>query len=218
MSRALKHDIPGPDWRVSFDDVRAKGWAAIFGADVDCATPFVLEIGFGRGEFLTDLASRAPRVAHVGVEYSLKRVLKVARRLARTELANVRLVQSRAETAVEELVEDGSLAACWINFPDPWPKKRHARRRLLQPAFIERLASRLATGGLLEIATDDAGYAAEIDAALAGCARLENALAPHAFVRDVPGRMPTAYEQEWRAEGRPLHFWTYRRTSRTLPA
>jgi tRNA (guanine-N7-)-methyltransferase len=216
MTRALKYDIPGPDWRVSADDVRAKGWAAIFGDDVDRATPLVLEIGFGRGEFLTDLATRAPRVAHVGVEYSSKRVLKVARRLARTELKNVRLVQSRGETAVAELLEPGTLAACWINFPDPWPKKRHARRRLLQPAFIALVASRLAPGGRLEIATDDAAYAEEIDAALAGCGALENALAPHAFLRDVPGRLPTAYEQEWRAEGRPLHFWTYRRPSRTL--
>jgi tRNA (guanine-N7-)-methyltransferase len=217
MSRALRFDIPGPDWRVCEEDVRAKGWQEAFGCDVDPALPLVVEIGFGRGEFLLDLAARAPRVAHVGVEYSFKRVLKVARRLARTPLRNVRLLEARGELLVEELLPMESVGVFWINFPDPWPKKRHARRRLLRPAFVCALARRLAPGGRLEIATDDAAYAEEIDAALSGEPLLENALAPAPFAREIVGRAPTAYELEWRAQGRPLHFWTYRRTSRTLP-
>jgi tRNA (guanine-N7-)-methyltransferase len=217
MSRALRYDIPGSDWRVCEEDVRAKGWSEVFARDVDSAPPLVVEIGFGRGEFLLDLAARAPRVAHVGVEYSFKRVLKVARRLARTPLRNVRLLEVRAEQLVEELLPAESVSVFWINFPDPWPKKRHARRRLLQPAFVRAMAHRLAPEGRLEVATDDPAYAEEIDRALAGEPALENALAPERFLREVAGRTPTAYELEWRAEGRSLHFWTYRRTSRTLP-
>ena len=68
MSRALRYDIPGADWRVCEEDVRAKGWSEIFARDVDRAPPLVVEIGFGRGEFLLDVAAQAPRVAHVGVE------------------------------------------------------------------------------------------------------------------------------------------------------
>ncbi len=218
MSRALRDDIPGPDWRVCEEDVRAKGWSEIFARDVDSALPLVVEIGFGRGEFLLDLAARAPRVPHLGVEYSFKRVLKVARRLARTPLRNVRLLQARGELLVDELLATQSVSVFWINFPDPWPKKRHARRRLVKPAFVGTLARRLVPGGRLEIATDDPAYAEEIDAALSGEPLLENALAPARFVREIAGRTPTAYELEWRAEGRPLHFWTYRRTSRTRPA
>ncbi len=216
MSRALRYDIPGSDWRVCEEDVRAKGWGEIFARDVDSAPPLVVEIGFGRGEFLLDLAARAPRVAHVGVEYSFKRVLKVARRLARTPLRNVRLLEARGELLVDELLPAGSVSVFWINFPDPWPKKRHARRRLVQPAFVSALARRLVPGGHLEIATDDPAYAEEIDAVLSGEPLLENALAPERFLRDIAGRTQTAYEREWRAEGRPLHFWTYRRNSRTL--
>jgi tRNA (guanine-N7-)-methyltransferase len=216
MSRALRYDIPGSDWRVCEEDVRAKGWGEIFAPDVNSAPPLVVEIGFGRGEFLLDLAARAPRVAHVGVEYSFKRVLKVARRLARTPLRNVRLLEARGELLVEELLPTGSVSALWINFPDPWPKKRHARRRLVQPAFVSAAARQLAPGGRLEIATDDPAYAEEIDAALSREPLLENALAPERFLRDIAGRTRTAYEREWRAEGRPLHFWTYRRISRTL--
>lgn len=216
MSRGLRFDMPGPDWRVCEEDVRAKGWSEIFARDVDPAPPLVVEIGFGRGEFLLELAARAPQVAHVGVEYSFKRVLKVARRLARTPLRNVRLLEARGELLVEELLAMGSVSVFWINFPDPWPKKRHARRRLVRPSFVGALARRLAPGGRLEVATDDRAYAEEIDAALSGEPLLENALAPERFLGDIAGRTPTAYELEWRAEGRPLHFWTYRRTSRTL--
>jgi tRNA (guanine-N7-)-methyltransferase len=107
--------------------------------------------------------------------------------------------------------------AFWVNFSDPWPKKRHHKRRLLQPAFVRELATRLAPGGALEVATDDPSYAEWIDAVLAGEALLENALAPSPHVREMPGRPATAYEQEWRGKGRIPYFWTYRRRSDPAP-
>jgi len=220
----MKHDIPGPDRRVTPEDVRAKGFAALFAADgppLDVSRGLVVDIGFGRGEFLMELARRAPEVPHLGVERAFKRVLKQARRLARSELRNVRLLQARAEEAIE-LLPPGSVATFFVNFPDPWPKKRHARRRLLQPAFVHGLALRLRPGGRLEIATDDAPYAEEIEATLAREPLLESEIPADAagrrFVREMPGRIATAYELAWRAEGRPLHFFTFRRIAGTLPA
>jgi tRNA (guanine-N7-)-methyltransferase len=211
VGRALKYDIPGPDRRVVPEEVREKGWAALFAPDLAAPFALVVELGFGRGEFLLDLAARAPEVAHVGVEVSRKRVLKLARRLARLPLGNVRLVCAPAELAVRELFAAASVSGVWINFPDPWPKKRHHRRRLIQPPFVAELAERLAPGGELHVATDHVGYAEQIDAVLAAESRLVNVFAPAAFVSEVPGRMRTAYELEWRAEGRPLHFFDYRR-------
>lgn len=210
MSRRLKYDIPGPDRRVALDDVAAKGWEALF-PELPRPLRLVLEIGFGRGEFIMDLAARHPDVAHVGVEISWKRVLKMARRLARSELVNVRLVHGEGRHVACEAFAPGTLEAVWINFPDPWPKKRHHRRRLVQPELVAALAERLRPGGLLHVATDDPGYAEHIDAVLSGEPALENAYAPARWLPDVPGRTPTAYEQAWRAEGRPLHFWAYRR-------
>jgi tRNA (guanine-N7-)-methyltransferase len=213
MPRRLKLDIPGPDRRVTPGDVLAKGWTPLFAPDLAAPLRMVLEIGFGRGEFLIDLALRAPAVAHVGVEISRKRVLKQARRLAKSEIANVRLVHGTGEQALADLIGPASLEAVWINFSDPWPKKRHHRRRLVQAPLVAAVADRMKRGGVLHVATDDVPYAEHIDAVLAAESQLENVFAPARWLADVPGRTPTAYELEWRAEGRPLHFFAYQRIS-----
>jgi len=211
VSRRLKFDIPGPDLRVGKDQVREKGWEALFSGDLARPFPMVVEIGFGRGEFLRHLAVERPSVAHVGVEVSFKRVLKMARRLARTGIRNIRLVEGTGQETVRELLPESSVETFWVNFSDPWPKERHHRRRLIQPAFLRDLALRLQPGGCVEIATDHEGYAGCIDEALVAETLLENAHTPEPFLREVPGRMRTAYELEWLSEGRALYFWTYRR-------
>ncbi len=211
MTRRLKLDIPGVDWRVSLVEAATKGWPALFEGEVAAPLPLVVELGFGRGEFLLDLASRNPRTAFVGVEVSFKRTLKMARRLARTPLCNVRLIEGFAEEVVREALPDASVACFWINFPDPWPKLRHARRRLLKPPLAELLSRRLVPGGALRVATDDPDYAEWIDGVLGGATELENRHAPEPFLRQEEGRMPTAYELEWRALGRPLYFFHYAR-------
>jgi tRNA (guanine-N7-)-methyltransferase len=170
----------------------------------------VVDVGFGRGEFLRALAAAAPGVAHVGVERSHRRVLKMARRIAKTEERNIRLVEATAEELLRDALAPGSVSAFWVNFPDPWPKKRHHRRRLLRPEVVALLASRLERGGALHVATDHAGYAEQIDEVLRTEPALENALAAP-FVAEVPGRPVTAYEAMWRAEGRPLHYFHQRR-------
>ncbi len=209
MSRALKYDIPGEDQRVTVEQAKEKGWEAIFADSVPEPLPLVVEIGFGRGEFLLDLARREPDTAFVGVEYSFKRALKMARRLARLELANVRIVEAKGEEVVEETLPDASVSCFWINFPDPWPKKRHFKRRLIQTGFAELLARKLASGGHLKIATDHPGYAEWIAEILPTVEALENVYAPDPFRRSEEGRLPTAYELLWRAEGRSFHFFDY---------
>ena len=213
MARTLRYDIPGPDWRVAAAAVREKGWDAIFGAELVRPLAFAVEIGFGGGEFLIDLARKDPRAPHVGVEYSRKRVLKTARKLARTELSNVRLLHASAEELVCDLLPGQTVSSFWINFPDPWPKRRHQRRRLLKEPFVAALAGRLRVGGCVYVATDHAGYAEVIDAALGAEPLLANAYAPRRHLPEVRDRTPTRYELEWRAEGRPLRFFRYRRVA-----
>ena len=211
MARRLRYDIPGEDWRVDSSEIRERGFDAIFASDVPKPLPLVLEIGFGRGEFLLDLAERHPETGHVGVEYSFKRTLKLARRLARTPLRNVRLCEATGEEFAAEILPDASVDVLWIKFPDPCPKKRHHRRRLIQPAFVALAARRLVPGGMLRVATDHRDYAEWIDEVLSAEPALENRYAPDRFRHAVPDRLPTAYELEWRALGRSLHFFEYSR-------
>lgn len=212
MSRRLRYDIPGPDWRRSHSRVALSGIEGAFGPELEAPLSLVVEIGFCRGEFMVEMARRHPKRAFLGVEISFKRNLKMARRLARTELLNVRLLEADGEGVVASLLGDGSVEEFWINFPDPWPKARHARRRIVQAPFVSQMASRLVDAGLVKIATDDPRYAEQIDATLSAEPLLRNAFdAP--WVSKVPGRLETSYESAWRAEGRPLHFFAYQRVS-----
>jgi len=209
MTRALKYDIPGTDWRL--DPERARDRLSDLSRDGHRPRQLIVEIGFGRGEFLIDQASNHPDAAFLGIEVSHKRCLKLARRLARTDLTNVRLIEMAAERAVAEFLPWSSVSRFWINYPDPWPKKRHRARRLIDREFIRDLALRLEPAGSVNVATDHPVYAENVDECLSGEALLENAYAPDPFLREVAGRMPTSYEQEWRALGRQLHFFKYRR-------
>ena len=208
MGRGLKYDIPGDDWRREIDCVAERGWEHEFAPGLGRPLRLVIEIGFGRGEFLIELAGKNPDTAFVGVEVSFKRCLKTARRLARTGLCNVRLIEGRGQTVIEHLCEPGSVSALWINFSDPWPKDRHAGRRLLQGPFVAAVERTLAPGGRLHIATDDTPYAQQIDSLLAA-GGLDNAFAPDPWRSEVLGRLRTAYEETWRQERRPLYFFEY---------
>ena len=213
MGRSLKYEIPGQDARRAMSHVAEVGWEVIFeagcGLESIARREMVLEIGFGRGEFLLAKAAASPEVAFVGIEVSFKRSLKMARKLARAGLRNVRLLEARAEVAVRELFEEGQLGEIWVNFSDPWPKARHAHRRLIRGPFVSDVARLLATGGMLYVATDDVPYAHQIDEVLAGETTLTNRYSPWPFLPDVAARMRTGYEERWREEGRPMHFFAY---------
>ncbi len=221
MSRKLKYDIPGDDPRLSIDDVVATGWDELFaktrpptGVEPRSRPERVLEIGFGRGEFLLAMAERSPEVDFVGIEISFKRTLKMARKVARAKLTNVRLLEAHAQIALERLFVPGGLSEIWVNFSDPWPKARHAHRRLVQPRFVADAARALDVGGVLYVATDDVRYADQIGEVLGAERALFNQYTPWPFLCEVPGRLCTGYEVQWRAAGRPLHFFAYSTTSR----
>ncbi len=193
---------------VGADEIAERGLAAAVGPP-----PVVLEIGFGRGEVLLEMAARRPEASFLGVEVSRKRVEKAARRVARAALANVRLVSAPAEYLLERVLPPASIAECWINFPDPWPKKRHHKRRLVRPDVVALLARALAPGAVLHVATDHEGYAEWIDFVLSRAPGLENLHAALPFARERPAtRSESRYEAEFAAEGRALHYFAYRRS------
>ena len=128
--------------------------------------PRVLEIGFGMGETTARIAQAHPDVDFVGVEVHGPGVGALLQRLDAQGLANVRIIRHDAVAVVAAMIPEHALAGIHVFFPDPWPKKRHHKRRLLNPAFVHALARRLAPGGYLHIATDWEDYAQEILAAL----------------------------------------------------
>ena len=139
-----------------------RDFPAVFGRD----TPLVLEIGFGNGEQLLHAASLDPARDFVGVEVHRPGVGRLLNGLAAAGVANVRVYCADVVDVLEREFADAALAEVRIFFPDPWPKARHHKRRLVTPAFLGLLARKTAHGGRLHVATDWADYAAAIGTAL----------------------------------------------------
>jgi tRNA (guanine-N7-)-methyltransferase len=151
-------------------------FAQVFGR----RAPVVLEIGFGMGETTAAIAAAQPHVDFLAIEVHLPGVGALLRRLDAAALHNVRIVRHDAVEVVQSMVPRASLAGVHVFFPDPWPKKRHHKRRLLQPPFVHALAQRLCPGGYLHVATDWEPYAADILATLQGEPLLANTAADFA--------------------------------------
>lgn len=132
--------------------------AAVFGRDA----PLVLEIGFGMGDATAEVAAAAPGTDFLGIEVHEAGVGALLRHIGERSLANVRVVRHDAVEVVEHMIPPGALSGVHVWFPDPWHKKRHHKRRLIQPAFVALLASRLAPGGYLHCATDWEPYAVQM--------------------------------------------------------
>ena len=133
-----------------------------------------LEIGFGNGESLVALAQAHPDRDFLGIEVHRPGVGHLMLRAESLGLGNIRVACRDAVEVLSRQLRDASLEAVLLYFPDPWPKKRHHKRRILQPAFVELVASRLKSGGRFRLATDWQNYAEQMLAVAGGCALLEN--------------------------------------------
>ena len=128
--------------------------------------PRVLEVGFGNGDSLLAMAAANPGVDYLGVEVHEPGVGHCLLGIERAGLDNLRVISHDAIDVLREQLPEASLARVNLYFPDPWPKKRHHKRRIVTPGFLELVASRLVPGGALHIATDWENYAESIDALL----------------------------------------------------
>jgi tRNA (guanine-N7-)-methyltransferase len=130
-------------------------WAGAFGRDA----PRVLEIGFGMGGATAQIAAEQPQTDFIGVEVHEPGVGALLKRIGELELTNLRIVQHDAVEVLDHMIAAASLAGVHVFFPDPWHKKKHHKRRLIQPGFVAQLVTRLAPGGYLHCATDWEPYA-----------------------------------------------------------
>lgn len=155
--------------------------------------PCVLEIGFGMGDATAAIAQALPGTDFIGVEVHPPGVGALLQRIEERGLTNVRIVQHDAVAVVERMIAPASLAGVHVFFPDPWHKKRHHKRRLIQPPFVALLASRLAPGAYLHCATDWQPYAEQMLEVLGAEPLLRNSAEGYAQRPDY--RPPTKFEQ-----------------------
>lgn len=149
---------------------------AVFGR----SAPLVLEIGFGMGDATAQVAAAAPQTDFLGVEVHAPGVGALLKRIGEAGLTNLRLVRHDAVEVLQQMLAPASLAGVHLWFPDPWHKKRHNKRRLVQPAFVELVCSRLAAGGYLHCATDWQPYAEQMLEVLSAAPGLVNRAAGYA--------------------------------------
>ena len=175
--------------------------------------PLVVEVGYGGGEFLLALAERSPERRFVGIERFGEGHRRLQKRLDGSGLRNVLSMVGDAYVILGVAFPNAALEAVHINYSDPWPKARHANRRLLSVEFLSVAARKLKPGGRLHAATDDVPYAREAAAAFASVPLLASLHPGRDWMERSPLGITTRYEQKWRAEGRPLHYFAFERRS-----
>jgi tRNA (guanine-N7-)-methyltransferase len=183
---------------------------ALFGRTAPCT----MEIGFGNGEHLAARAQAEPERDFLGVEVHRPGIGHLLRAAAAANLSNLRLIDHDAVEVLQQQITPGTLDEVQILFPDPWPKKRHHKRRLIQPEFAMLLATRLRAGGRLLLATDWAPYAEHMRLVLDACTLLEP-LASASLAAEPAGepggREPTRFERRGLRLGHQVSDLAYRR-------
>lgn len=175
--------------------------------------PVILEIGSGMGETTARLAADRPEVNYLAVEVYKPGLAQLLLRVENLGLNNLRLLRGDAAEVLHEHVEPASLAEVRIFFPDPWPKKRHHKRRLVQPGMVELIASRLVEGGVLHLATDWEPYAEQMLETCAAEPALRNryAEAPGGWAPRPEWRPVTKFERRAHDEGRAVRDLIFER-------
>ena len=171
--------------------------------------PRVLDIGFGMGHSTAAIASASPGIDWLGIEVHPPGVGALLQQVEALGLTNVRVVQHDAVAVLEHMIAPASLAGAMIFFPDPWPKKRHHKRRLIQPTFVALLASRLASGATLHLATDWEPYAQQMLQVLSADPLLENTVS--GFAERPAYRPVTKFERRGAALGHGTWDLVFRR-------
>ena len=184
--RALKEHFN--DYAVVYEEGKKLDFASVFGN----SNPVVIEIGFGMGESTLRIAREHPDVNYLGIEVFLYGFSKLLANASKEGLKNLKVMRFDAVQVLQDMVEDGSVSGFHVFFPDPWPKKRHHKKRLIQKPFAELLTSKLRNGGYIYCVTDWEDYAKQMLEVLGSVEGLCN---PYGgFAPPVPWRPETGFE------------------------
>jgi tRNA (guanine-N7-)-methyltransferase len=180
------------------------------GFGVQNSSRTLVEIGPGRGDFLFHLAESNPDTTVAAIEIKRKRVDKLIKRVENRRLTNVAIIQDDARYALPRFFEENSVDAIYINFPDPWPKRRHEKNRVLSRNFLDECRNVLKFYGTLNITTDYQPYAEDVANCVSGIAQLETCYS-EVLTHESPEAYPTLFAQKWTAMGRQIYYQKYQR-------
>jgi tRNA (guanine-N7-)-methyltransferase len=189
----------GPQFVLPYAFAAPLDFCAVFARKPDDEAPTIVEIGFGMGGTTADIAAALPGQNFIGIEVHTPGVGALLRQIDERQLTNLRIIQHDAVEVMEQMIGDNSLAGIHIFFPDPWPKKRHHKRRLIQPDFVKLLVQKLRPGGRLHLATDWQEYAGHMLEVLRAEPALDNCAADYAPRPDY--RTESNFERKGLAKG-----------------
>jgi len=188
-----------------FDIDERPDWPEVFKSD----NPIKLEIGFGGGGFLVEMAACETKSNFVGLDFYHKGIRKTITRLGKLKLNNARIAYGDAKERIPRIFGEGELAEIYINFPDPWPKKRHAKRRLIKPDFLKMLTGKLCDNGKLRLATDCEPYALEMIEYLKAEPTLKNSSPDGDFIPERNDLPKTKYEKNFLKLGQKIYYMDF---------
>jgi tRNA (guanine-N7-)-methyltransferase len=170
----------------------------------------ILEIGFGNGKTLYDMAEKAPLCNFIGIEVHLPGVGALLQRIDEGGINNLKLYQEDALEVLRQCIPDSSLSRVQLYFPDPWPKARHHKRRIVQPAFIDLIHQKLKLGGIFHAATDWENYAEHMLTTLEHAEGFENTAGKNQFSPKPDYRLDTKFELRGKKLGHGVWDLIYR--------
>jgi len=174
--------------------------------------PIKLEIGFGMGDFLVAIASREPNCNFVGIDFSQAGIQKLLERIQALQLQNIRVIFGDIREKLPTLFKNEELDSIYINLPDPWPKKRHSKRRLIKPELVQQISKKLAPFGRVYLATDSKTYALEILEFFNDNSLLENINGEMGILNQRPHLPKTKYEKSFLYAEDKIHYLEFLKT------
>jgi tRNA (guanine-N7-)-methyltransferase len=207
-SYVLRQGRTTPAQKRALEELFPKYGLAFSEQKISSSRDLVLEIGSGMGETTAQIAKAHPATDFIAIEVHGPGVGSLLNRIEAEKLANLRVIRHDAEDDLEHMIADGSLAAIHLFFPDPWPKKRHHKRRMVQPPFAALAARKLKHGGILHAATDWPDYAEHMQEVFSKEPLLEPA------ANGFTSRPVTKFESRGQRLGHPIRELVFRRAGK----